>query len=263
MGRFGSINQGTGSWAKLGMLSAFSTSYGSTAAQVGTIFKGASMYDNSIAYQTPSFAGLKVYAHYAMGDSVDKNGDEVSGRENSSAKDRYYLLGATYNNGPFAALLAIDSINYKSFNADTNTSIANVEDSLAVTLGGSYDFKVAKVFLGAKWFDELSFDSVDSNLKSGKITGYAVTLSASAPVLGGKLMVGGGYTDGSDADSVGYDVDFTRLVGSVGFDYAFTKRTNVYALASWIKDSVEKKTAAPVDRDPSATTVMVGLRHRF
>ncbi|MDO5532818.1 porin [Sutterella sp.] len=263
MGRFGSINQGTGSWAKLGMLSAFSTSYGSTAAQVGTIFKGASMYDNSIAYQTPSFAGLKVYAHYAMGDSVDKNGDEVSGRENSSAKDRYYLLGATYNNGPFAALLAIDSINYKSFNADTNAAIANVEDSLAVTLGGSYDFKVAKVFLGAKWFDELSFDSVDSNLKSGKITGYAVTLSASAPVLGGKLMVGGGYTDGSDADSVGYDVDFTRLVGSVGFDYAFTKRTNVYALASWIKDSVEKKTATPVDRDPSATTVMVGLRHRF
>lgn len=61
-----------------------------------------------IAYETPDFAGFKVYAQYGMGNAVEDYGSE----ENESSSDRFYAIGATYNNGPFAAYLAVDSINY-------------------------------------------------------------------------------------------------------------------------------------------------------
>ncbi len=67
-GRIGSLNNGQSSWAKVGMISAFGTSdWGGYSAQVGNIMATASQWDNMIAYQTPDFAGFKVYAQYAMG----------------------------------------------------------------------------------------------------------------------------------------------------------------------------------------------------
>ena len=49
---------------------------------------------------------------------------------------------------------------------------------------------------------------------------------------------------------------------SVGYDYPFSKRTDVYAVASYMQDSWENN-KDKVDADPSAYTLYVGLRHRF
>ena len=102
-GKIGSINQGTSSWGKVGMLSAFGTSYGDYVAHLGNTFSLSTVYDNMLAYETPDFAGFKVYAQYAMGSNDN---------ENESSSDRYYVVGATYKNGPIAAYLAVDSTNY-------------------------------------------------------------------------------------------------------------------------------------------------------
>ena len=67
MGRIGSINSGVFSWAKHGVMSAFGTSWGSYAAQADTVFGGSSKWDSMIAYETPDFAGFKVFAQYGMG----------------------------------------------------------------------------------------------------------------------------------------------------------------------------------------------------
>lgn len=45
-----------------------------------------------IAYETPDFAGFKVYAQYGMGNAVEEYGSE----ENESSSDRFYAIGATY-----------------------------------------------------------------------------------------------------------------------------------------------------------------------
>ncbi len=128
MGRIGSINNGQSSWAKVGMINAFGTSdWGGYAVNVGNVMSTAGQWDNMIAYQTPDFAGFKVYAQYGMGSTT----------ENESGNDRYYAIGATYNNGPFAAYLAVDSVNYASW---VNNQAIDTDDSLTVTLGGSYDW---------------------------------------------------------------------------------------------------------------------------
>lgn len=281
-GRIGSLNNGQSSWAKVGMISAFGTSdWGGYSAQVGNIMATASQWDNMIAYQTPDFAGFKVYAQYAMGNQVDGTDvDEVEGKygdENESSSDRYYAIGATYNNGPFAAYFAGDSINYASVTTELgNKVIEDMDDSLTVTLGGSYDFDVVKVYLGAQYFDEVALDSMGGVIKALKapgydtmVKGYAVTLSADAPLWGGKGMFGIGYTDAESADSeisTEADIDLQRYVVSVGYDYPFSKRTDVYAVASWMMDSYENKAIEATkvqDGDPSAYTFYVGLRHRF
>ena len=291
MGRIGSINNGQSSWAKVGMLSAFGTSdWGGNSAQLGSIFSLAGQWDNMIAYETPDFAGFKVFAQYGMG----SNGDE-----NESSSDRYYAIGATYNNGPFAGYFAVDSINYQTadfgsnaFNKDGD----NVDDSLTVTLGGSYDFEVVKVYLGAQYFDEVKLssiggvtnsvwgsDAIPGGTKDGKydttygaamkIKGYAISLSADAPLAGGKAMFGVGYIDAEAADSMsdlaegtGYeDADLKRYVVSVGYDYPFSKRTDVYAVASYMQDQVDYVNGAQksAEWEPSAYGIYVGLRHRF
>ncbi len=291
MGRIGSINNGQSSWAKVGMLSAFGTSdWGGHSAQLGSIFSLAGQWDNMIAYETPDFAGFKVFAQYGMG----SNGDE-----NESSSDRYYAIGATYNNGPFAGYFAVDSINYQTADFGTKSYIKNgdnVDDSLTVTLGGSYDFEVVKVYLGAQYFDEVKLSSLGgvTNTLWGtgkihtanpdttydttygaamKMKGYAISLSGDAPLAGGKAMFGLGYVDSEAADSMtdliagtGYEnAELKRFVVSVGYDYPFSKRTDVYAVASYMQDQVdfENENGVSKEWEPSAYGIYVGLRHRF
>lgn len=282
MGRMGSLNNGQSSWAKVGMVSAFGTSdWGGYSAQLSNIFSLAGQWDNMVAYETPSFAGFKVYAQYAMGSNDN---------ENESSSDRYYAIGATYNNGPFAGYFAVDSINYQTSGAKIDDKY--IDDSLTVTLGGSWNFEVAKVYFGAQYFDEVKLSSIggitkttvsDVNLSKLdkllpditvgaliKVKGYGISLTADAPVAGGKAMFGVGYVDAEAADSIqdalkdantDADLDLKRYVVSVGYDYPFSKRTDVYAVASYMQDQVDAGTSE--DWDPSAYTLYVGLRHRF
>ena len=288
-GRMGSINNGTSSWGKIGMVSAFGTSsWGGISAQVSNLMSTAGVWNNMISYETPDFAGFKVFAQYAMGSNDN---------ENESSSDRYYAIGATYNNGPFAGYFAVDSVNYKTYGLDNGLHGDDVDDSLTVTLGGSYNFEVVKVYLGAQYFDEVtlssiggvsndilgSYDLKDFNSALGAITvgnfikvkGYGISLSADAPVAGGKAMFGIGYVDAEAADSMkdaavsamnmtGADMDLKRYIVSVGYDYPFSKRTDVYAVASYSQDKIDwKGVGFSGDWDPSTYSLYVGLRHKF
>lgn len=153
-GRMGALNSGQSSWSKVGMINAFGTSYGEFTAQAANVFSLAGQWDNMIAYETPDFAGFKLFAQYGMGSNDN---------ENESSSNRFYSLGVTYNNGPFAGYFAVDSINYKTakFNqGEWPNNGDDIDDSLTVTLGGSYDFEVVKIYLGAQYFDEVRLSSL-------------------------------------------------------------------------------------------------------
>lgn len=271
MGKIGSINCGTSSWAQIGVLSAFGTSnWGGYSNQIGSTASTGGVMDNTIAYQSPTFAGFTVFAQYSMGDDGDK---AISGSENESSLDRYYAIGAKYANGPLTAYFAVDSVNYRTWNGTTGPvdGADDIDDSLTVTLGGNYDFDVVQVFFGAQYFDEVkTFGSLVSNSDMGfasKIKGYGLNLSANIPVAGGKIMAGVGYVDAEAADSqtdaAKKDNEFQRYIVSAGYDYPFSKRTDAYAVASYMQDSVDYGVAGKEDRDPSAFTFVVGLRHKF
>ena len=289
-GRIGSFNQGQGSFSMIGGLTPFGTSWG-YAAQAGTVFATATRYNNSIVYRTPSFAGFQVTAMYSMGGNDD---------ENESSTDRYYGIAASYNNGPLFGYLAVDSINYKTWYSDRPDAVVKVDekgnmtalpaldetahdldDSLTVTLGGSYDFEVAKVYFGAQYFDNIKTSNIGGitkdfgeDFKLGAkdadelfIEGYAVTLGVDAPVAGGKVMGAVGYMDAenaSNSDAVG-DFDFTRWSVSVGYDYPLSKRTNVYAVGAYLNEEIEGQGAALKGQEwnPQSYTFMVGMRHKF
>ena len=273
-GRIGSFNQGQGSFSKIGMLTPFGTSFGDYAAQAGNIFASSTRYANSIVYETPSFAGFQVTAMYSMGNTDGK------GTENESDTDRYYGIAATYENGPAAAYLAVDSTNYKSYGVGVLNG-NDMNDAWTVTLGGSWDFEVVKAYLGAQYFDEALISNMGGIAKSNpytitadrdsgdlKVTGYSVTLGVDAPVAGGKLMAAAAYVDAEQSDfeedhgGVG-EFDFTRWIVSVGYDYPLSKRTNVYGVMSYMDDEIEGKGANTADWNPSAYTFMVGMRHKF
>ena len=275
-GHMGSINGGTSSWGKYGMISAFGTSWGSYSAQAGNWAMGAGMWDNMISYQTPTFAGFTVYAQYGMGNKVaGTNRNQVAGKygaENESSSNRYYALGATYANGPMNLYFAVDSINYASATTEGGeTKVADVDDSLTVTLGGNFDFEVVKLFAGAQYFDEIQLSKMngavqlDNGSLAGKMEGWSLGVSASIPAAGGTVLVGAAYLDAEAAGSVtdvAKDDELNRWIVSAGYDYPFSKRTDVYGVVTYNQDQMDSKTAAN-DRDPSVYGVMVGLRHKF
>lgn len=280
-GRIGSINNGTSSWGKYGMISAFGTSFTGYAAQAGTFAMGAGMWDNMVAYQTPTFAGFTVYAQYGMGNQVDGTKSDTAptskfGVENESSSDRYYALGATYANGPLNLYAAVDSINYASVTTVKGAEkIADTDDSLTVTIGGNFDFEVLKLFAGAQYFDEIAASKTSGILGTteglragfaGKLEGWGLGVSAKIPAGPGVALVGVGYVDAEAAGSVtaGNEKDeLTRWVVSAGYDYPFSKRTDIYVVATYMQDSLEYTAANTADRDASVIGAMVGLRHKF
>lgn len=286
-GRMGALNSGQSSWSKVGMINAFGTSYGEFTAQASNVFSLAGQWDNMIAYETPDFAGFKLFAQYGMGSNDN---------ENESSSNRFYSLGVTYNNGPFAGYFAVDSINYKTakFNqGEWPNNGDDIDDSLTVTLGGSYDFEVVKIYLGAQYFDEVRLSSLggpicrandvrdlgisgfDLSINDiAKLKGYGISLSGDAPLAGGRVMFGLGYVDADAADSldkalsqniVGFrDFEIQRYVVSAGYSYPFSKRTDVYGVASYMQDNADtSRESRTLEQDPSAYSFYVGLRHRF
>lgn len=285
-GRMGSINGGVSSWGKYGVISAFGTSWGNYSAQAGNWAVGAGMWDNMVAYETPSFAGFKVFAQYGMGNTVsedetvtvtgpdgayDVTVEHVYGTENESDSDRYYAIGASYANGPLNLYFAVDSTNYSSVHY---TGVPyDQDDSLTVTLGGNYDFEVVKLFAGAQYFDEVKLSKLNGAINygdanqgfAGKVKGWSLGVSGSIPVAGGNVLVGAAYVDAEAADSIDNGDEMTRWIVSAGYDYPLSKRTNVYGVLTYNQDSIEygARTEALEDNDPYVFGVMVGLRHKF
>lgn len=286
LGRMGSINSGVGSWGKHGAMSAFGTSWGGYAGNADNLFGNSGIWDNAVAYETPSFAGFKSFAQYGMGNQVDDGKGGLTGVENESSSDRYYAIGASYDNGPLGLYLSVDSINYATF----GTTVApdkEVDDSLSVRFGGSFNLDVVKVYAGAAYFDEAKIsmfsgaagDWLKANyptysgnaniINESKIKGWSLGLSGDIPLARGNLLVGVGYLDADAADSVKIsnpnwaNMELSRWVISAGYAYPLSKRTNVYGVVTYNRDSIDNAAAAKTSADPTVYGALVGLRHQF
>ena len=271
-GKIGAINQGTSSWAKLGQLSAFGTSFGDYTTQAGSSFAKGAVYNNMIAYASPKFAGVQILAQYGMNNSGTND-------DNTSSNDRYYAIGATYNAGPLALYAAVDSTNYQTANYDKDSAYrgkeSKIDDSLTVTFGGNYDFGVTRLYAGVQYFDDVKLSSVGS-LKAlvatgassdDPLKGYAVSVSAKTPVVGGDLMVGVSYIDAETTDAAkalfGSEYDVSRIGVSAAYSYPLSKRSSIYGLAGYWRDSYDFAGSTKKDADPDSIAVGVGFRTTF
>ena len=209
-GRVGQLASANGSYGLLGVTGPFSTGYGD--ATSGLKFVGANgftRFDNTITYMTPSFAGLTVYAQYSM----DTNGTDDS-VENESSSDRYYGIGAKFVAGGLTLVGVVDSINYATVGG--NAVVQDMDDALTVTIGGNYDFQVAKVYFGGQYFDNaktvatnnVTVDDANKKAVIGKgytlgtlgAEGWGLGLGVGVPVMGGTASAYAGYLDADSVD---------------------------------------------------------------
>ena len=276
-GRMGTLGSANGTYGLLGNLSPFGASWVG-AVEYSTYYVGGIRADNTVTYKTPTFAGVTVYAQYSF-ETNTKQEENLDATEGKASANRYYALGATYKAAGFDLAAVVDSYNWSSTFTKKD---ADLDDGLSVTLGGSYDFGVAKAYLSGQYFDNMlandatvaadqkdtmdTYASFGSYFSGKAFKGYSILAGMDAPVLGGKALFAVGYTDAKDAD--GSDAlgktELSRYGASVGYTYDLSRRTNVYAVAAYYKDSVDKDASlSHQDHDPSTATIYAGIRHTF
>jgi len=245
------------------VLSPFGPDWGQ--ASVGAAFSAANSvrYDNMIMYQTPKFSGFQFGVGYSFNASGSQQFKDEDGDDPNT---RAWTTGLRYAGGPLAVALAYDQFK--------TPEGAGVNDGLTVkswNLGASYDFEVVKLHAGFGqtrngWFKNVSaltaYDYAGYGLNElgslqandgMKVNSYVVSLSAP---LGSASSLMASWTMADPKDGGGWGELEKQQVYSLGYTYALSKRTNVYALGSYAK-------GVSFNEDLKATQLALGLRHRF
>jgi len=273
LGRIATPSSGTGSFDQFGQVDPFSTGWGLIGLQATFIPSSTLREDNSILYQTPTWGGFKFAAQYSF--NVD-TGETAPQGSNTSA----FNLGASWGAGPFYAAVTYDVIQYADAGSPGRTSAGNPDQKM-LQLGGTWDFKFAK--LHAAYADQKAISTVISlggvgnplgggafvPVGVGNFNNQAYMIGVTIP-LGANAKILGSYQD-SDAKNIqnglsSFEPDYN--VWGIGFEYAFSRRTNLYVgygQRSWdgrISDTAGvllPQAAQIFDRDQFA----LGIRHVF
>ncbi|GAA4416103.1 porin [Advenella faeciporci] len=265
--------------------------------QAGQLFGafGASTFarmDNAIKYSSPVFSGFKFGLGYS-GDTnkkeMDWNGIETETKQASN----WITAGGSYNNGPLAI-----GVSYDRFRTDKkNVTVTGTEKHKGTVhmwnLFGTYDFDVVKLDLGYGQVRgavgnangvaaEMGASSIGLNslftpftrgmradgLTYSQTNGYrqqAWTVGLTAPVgEAGKILFSyqGSATKNNDH---GFDGVKGRLsIFSLGYEYSLSKRSLVYAMASYGTGRLKFDDSAVNPKAKLRTSLIgVGLQHRF
>lgn len=200
---------------------------------------------NAVTYVSPIFSGLKVGLNYGFG--------EVTG-ENSQR--RYMGLGLTYDNGPLSLGLGGEQLS-------RNDSTTAAGDITAWSLGGSYDFGVAKI-LGAYRESKVDRFAFATNGADAKRKGYM--LAVTAPV-GASGLVRAAYNRYEDDQTGAADAKADHF--AIGYLHKMSKRTSLYGTYGYIKNknsgtrfTINGSTNG-VDSGGKQQGVQVGMVHTF
>lgn len=276
---------GTLTFGRMGALSSAAGTY-DVVYSTGDAFDGgnkgvfglyaASRYDNTVAYQTPKFAGLQVTAMYSFKQDSNLGATEFSGAEGDfSSSKRYAGVALTGEYGPAQFVAAYELTKYGS-NADPSaTTVPSRQldtDANVFFLGGNYDFGVAKVFAMGQYFNGLltaptmvASDLVTSTDTTDGVKGFGFNVGTKVPVAGGLITVGGYYSnfeqDGVNTGKEKLEGDYYGLAAR--YEYNLSKRTMLYAGAGYGVESRDKVSTETDDTENQLVQAYVGLTHRF
>ena len=267
MGCQGELASGNGRYGIFGgKVSPFSTGWSDIAGHKYVMGAGFDRMDNTVTYKTPTFAGFNLLAQYSFDKNVKKDDDDAKtgvqhGREGSAEADRQYALGATFAAGDLYLAGIVTQTNKQSVQYD-GTSLGEQDDPLTVSLGGNYNFGVAKLYVATQYFKDSGLAvKMIQNDNAGKFDGFGLSVGADVPAFGGTAKVLVGYMDAEDQNPDANDVQ--RYTFSVGYEYPLSKRTFVYGGAGYYMDSYDKALVAGADDKASVAAVNAGLVHKF
>ena len=194
---------------------------------------------NALTYVSPSFSGFKVGVNYGFGETTNGNSDSS-----------YMGAGLMYDNGPLSLGLGLERLN----NGANSVAVSDID---AWSLGGSYDFGVAKLLAGYRE------SKVDRATGENKRLGYYV--AATAPVGAGTVRVSYNRYENELANVKGKADQF-----AIGYVYGLSKRTSVYGTYAYIKNkdganlyTLGSSTQGGLKNNGSQQGVQVGVSHAF
>jgi len=251
----------------------YSPASGLTNAAVGGSLMDPVRVDNAVAYISPSFSGFTVTGAYSNNSSGNDGGTTAtSGTASASnaANNTVYAILGKYDNGPLTV-----GLNYH-YIAGGTVAVATVpalgggvylDNAQNVTLGGSYDFKVAKV-MALYSYNDLKYDNqINQNQGNATLNNYMLGVTAPFGKFTGKASYI--YSDGN-----------TRAGGdaqqfAIGLDYNLSKRTALYSAYSFIDNSDNRLNGVGDASQTGAYTgngfgagvyqqgIQAGVRHSF
>jgi predicted porin len=263
LGRFGSFGSGTGPFDMFSEIDPFSTGFTTAGLQATFTELNSLRMDNSILFRTQNLGGFQAGAMYSF--SVD--GPEVAG---SSFNNRGMSAGVSYRGGPIYAALTYSQIKFDDR--------LGFEDAKILQVGGTWDFKVAKIHAAYATEDNIRGTVIAAPLAGTLIPALAGAdadawmVGVSAPF--GPFTFMASYQD-RNGDSVSTPTGTFEADGSgwgIGATYALSKRTNLYAVYGDLSGDQSLNEGALNPPPPATFTAsdianrsrfMLGVRHFF
>lgn len=233
-------------------------------------------YDNAIKYVSPNFSGFQFGLGVVHGDTKNTTtffNDTTTKQERASG----VTLGAGYTAGPVYVGASYDYLNTKNKLNGVTTADSKTH---AWNLGATYDLDVVKLHAlvgqqrggsigGLGLASQLALDSTggarlgDTGFNGKGLRQTSWLAGVSAPVGdAGKVLFS--YTGNSIKNTLpAFDgVKVKTNIFSLGYQHALSKRTAVYALASY-GQSKFKTEVMYGNTKLKSTDVALGLQHRF
>ena len=242
-------------------------------------------YSNMIKYQTPTWNGFKAGVGYSFAPQLDAfyantgntlvNGSGNSYNFDTMNNTRALTLGANYANGPLTIAASYDQINPNP-NVGATSNSASPKQWI---LGGMYDFTAVKLSVaysqirgglinqqsatgyaggGAGNINGATYGGTagavlfaDGVGVNSYLVGLTAPINASSKVFGSWQMAA---PNGNMQDFLGNAVN--QNVYAIGYQYDFTKRTNVYASVAYLN-------GVGFVSGVNTTQIFTGLRHQF
>ncbi len=247
MGRLATFSSGTGDFDRIGTLDPFRTGYPGLGMQATFASMNALRLDNAIAYVTPDMGGFSA----GLGYTFRAGGQELAG--GSSNNNAGIISYVNFRSGPFYGVVTYDRVELGEVTGDpTQTHLQ---------AGMAWDFKVARVSIAfAQESDQ--FALLPANIGGAAALQGAGT-DASAWMIGAVIPRGAhrfaiSYQDRT-ADAIGTTPEGERTVWTVGYEYAFSRRTTAYIVYGDVSDKGSYKTA----NWGGTTNTFIGLSHSF
>lgn len=232
-GTYGTFVGGRVDGARYGFATKYDAFGAGTVGTMSAIQTHQTRADNAIAYISPSFGGgfsvLAAYSHNLTGQEhtgtaakkavasditttpITLGSKAVAATSGNEGDISLWALAPMYDNGPISAV-------YDHEEAEMDGTDGKIKINV---LAGSYDFGSVKV--SAYWEKVKSEGALATILPWDQKSYY---LAAAIPVMtNGKVKVNWGKNEDRAAGTIGLG-DCKKF--SLGFDYALSKRTNVY-----------------------------------
>lgn len=193
-------------------------------------------WSNALQVLTPNWSGFSAAAMYST--ASGSNDQELA---DNNRRGRAYSGQLSYRSGPIVAIGVYQSI-------DINGNVppaAGKREQTAWLLGGSYDFKIVRLFA--------QYQDITTDLTVGGDDDSSWQVGFSAPF--GKHKILGSYVETKTDPQVGTASSETRKTWAVGYGYDFSRRTDGYL--NYLSDKLE----APLTKE--RVVIGAGVRHRF